>query len=62
MTDILLSDSDNFSDIWYDSKCDFYARIVFPIINEIFKWYALHKTLVRGLVRAPFIIVSTVSI
>ena len=29
-------------------------------MNEVFKWYALHKILVHGSLRVPFIIVSTV--
>ena len=37
-----------------------HSYIVITIINGVFNWYALHKILVRGWLKVPFIIVSTV--
>ena len=34
--------------------------IVLTTINGIFKWYALHKIIVRGSLRVPFIIMSSI--
>ena len=37
----------------------YYKNILLTKINGIFQWYALHQMLVRGSLRVPFIIVST---